>query len=256
VKLEIDTDARTLTVVGEQGRRSALPLYSAEACGLLTEAWLKVEWSRSHWQSFSWMGLQVLQLSQDLVRLQEALVEVAPDVIIETGVYGGGSALFFSSICRLLGKGRVIAIDIHVRPEVRVAFQANPLLSDAVLLEGSSTAPEVVARVKGLIDPADRVLVFLDSDHSKRHVREELELYGPLVSPGSYLIVADGVMEILADTPSGQASWADDNPAAATRDFLRAHAEFAYAPHRPPFSPDHAIPELTYFRNGWLKRVA
>lgn len=255
MKVTIDTAASTLDVQSDDGSRQRHPLYSPQAFRLLSGVWLKQEWSLLHWQSFSWLGFQLWQLPDDVLRLAEVIHTVQPDVIIETGVNRGGSAVLFATLCRALGKGRVISIDIRIPQEVRDAVAACPLADLVTLIEGDSAAPEVVSIVHRAVRAGESVLVFLDSDHSKTHVRRELEAYGPLVTPGSYIVAADGVMQDLTDTPLGHAHWRDDNPAAAARAFALDHPEFVIRRPVARFN-DHLAPDnLTYWPDAWLLRL-
>lgn len=255
MKITIDTEAKTLECQSGDAAPTRLPLYSPEAFRLVSEVWLKQEWNQLHWQSFSWLGFQLWQLPEDVLRLQEVVASVRPDVIIETGVNRGGSAVFFASLCRALGRGRVISIDIHVPPEVREAVAVCPLGDLITLIEGDSAAPAVVERVRRSVGPGQTVLVFLDSDHSREHVRRELDAYGPLVTPGSYIVATDGVMQQLADTPLGQAHWRDDNPAAAARAYAAEHPEFALRRPIALYNDALAAPNLTYWPDAWLYRL-
>ena len=115
------------------------------------------------------------------------------------------------------------------------------------LIEGSSTDETVVDRVRGMIGPSDKVLVALDSNHTYAHVRRELEKYGPLVTPGSYIVVFDGVMEMVSDAPNGSPEWATDNPTSAIRDFLAEHDEFEVDPYYNRMG-------VTYCQGGFLRR--
>ena len=196
-----------------------------------------------------------MQLPEDLLRVQEVIANLRPDLIVETGVKRGGSAIFFASLCRLLGQGRVISIDIDIPPEVSTAIAASPLGDLVTLIQGNSVAPEIVARVKAAIKPGEKVLVFLDSDHGKAHVLAELYAYGDLVTPGSYIVATDGVMRSLAHTPQGRAEWSDDNPAAAAQDFAAARDDFIL--ERPParFRDECQLEELSFWPDAWLKRL-
>jgi len=98
-------------------------------------------------------------------------------------------------------------------------------------------------------------MVVLDSAHTREHVSRELEVYAPLVTPGSYLVVADGIMRDLADVPGGQASWLTDNPAQAVSDFLASHPEFILRPSGGLGNRGTLSASLTYFSNGWLQRL-
>ena len=238
--ITIDTEKRELTPSAGDSA-VAHPLYSREASEVISREWLRIGWDLGHWCTFTWMGRQLLQLPSDVLRLQEALFRLRPDVIVETGVYDGGSSLLFATVCRMIGHGRVIAIESSVREGVREALDA----AGVSLIEGDSSSPETAAEVRRLIPAGVVVFVFLDSDHSRSHVARELDLYAPLVSPGSWIVAADGIMADLADVPHGDPSWEHDNPAAAVRDFLSTHAEFAI----------ECEETLTYFRNGWLRRL-
>lgn len=255
MKITIDTDTQTVALRSAAGATTTHPLYSREAFRLVTGVWLKQEWSLLHWQSFSWLGFQLWQLPEDVMRLQEVVATLRPDIIIETGVNRGGSAVLLASLCRALGTGRVISIDIHIPAEVRDAVAACPLGDLITLIEGDSAAPEVVGQVRRQVGPGQSVLVFLDSDHSSAHVRRELEAYGPLVTPGSYIVAADGVMQDLSDTPLGHAHWRDDNPAVAARAFAADHPEFEIRRPLARYNDHLALDSLTYWPDAWLCRL-
>jgi cephalosporin hydroxylase len=257
MKYVIDTERQTLTTVGEDESNSVTqPLYTEAAFGLLSRQWVRTGWSLGYFLAFTWMGQPILQLPEDLVRLQEIIHQVRPDLIIETGVYKGGSLLYYASLCRALGKGRVIGIDISIPPDVRDALRKHPLGTLIDLVEGSSTASESIDAVTRLRKSGDRVMVVLDSAHTREHVSRELEVYAPLVTPGSYLVVADGIMRDLADVPGGQASWLTDNPAQAVSDFLASHPEFILRPSGGLGDRGTLSASVTYFSNGWLQRLA
>jgi cephalosporin hydroxylase len=254
MKITIDTDRKSL--VCENGRGcQELPLYSPGAFEILSRQWLKVGWDQKYSYGFSWLGRPVIQLPEDLIRVQEVIYRVQPDVLIETGVAHGGSLVFFASLFKLLDKGRVIGVDIEIRPENRQAIENHPLAHLITLIEGDSIATETVAYVKSLIKPGEKILVVLDSEHSYRHVLRELEAYSELVACGSYIVATDGVMGDLADVPHGQAKWTTDNPEAAARDFAVHHPEFLL--ENPPrmFNESRTKTDLTYWPGAWLRRV-
>ena len=113
----------------------------------------------------------------------------------------GGSLVLFASLCQLIGSGRVIGVDVEIRPHNRSALEAHPLKPYITLVEGSSTNQAVVDQVTSQISPGDRVLVTLDSNHSYAHVSKELRAYAELVTPGSYLLVQDGITQDVWDVP-------------------------------------------------------
>lgn len=137
------------------------------------------------WQNTRWLGVGLLKCPMDLWIYQEIIFETRPDVIVESGTWNGGSAYFFASLCDLLGKGRVVTVDI-------AALADCPTHHRITYLKGSSVSPNMLADVRTRISPDDTVLVILDSNHSERHVLEEMQCYAPLVTSGNYLIVEDG----------------------------------------------------------------
>src|SRR5690606_19131155 len=140
---------------------------------------------------FSWMGRPIIQLPEDMIRIQEVVYRLKPDVIVETGVAHGGSLIFYASLCKAMERGRVIGIDIEIRPHNRKAIEAHELAGFITLVEGSSTDPAIVQEVKSLVAPGETAIVILDSNHSKQHVLDELEAYADLVSVGSYIVACD-----------------------------------------------------------------
>ncbi len=249
MKVTIDTDARRLIADG-----ATLPLYGDAAFEILSRLWVKVGWNQKYSYGFSWLGRPVIQLPSDLVRVQEAIHRLSPDVIVETGVAHGGSLVFYASLCRVLGRGRVIGVDVEIRPGNRQAIERHALAPLITLIEGSSTDSQVIQRVTALVRPGETVLVLLDSSHSRAHVLRELEAYHGLVTPGSYIVAADGIMRDLHDTPRGAAGWRDDNPAAAAAEFAARHPEFVLEPPAPPFDERLSPVETTYLVDGWLRR--
>jgi cephalosporin hydroxylase len=255
MKLTIDTDQRTLAISSQEGMQT-LDLYSAEAFVALSRHWLRAAWANKYTYAFTWLGRPIIQLPEDLLRIQELIYQLRPDVIVETGIAHGGSLIFYASLCRLMGTGRVIGIDVEIRPHNRAALDAHPLRPLITLVEASSTDPATVARVRSLIGPRERVMVILDSDHAYRHVTAELEAYAGLVSPGCYLIVQDGLMRDLWDVPGGQAAWKHDNPARAALDFVARHPEYAVEPPARAFNESPLAEGPTQWPDGWLRRRA
>jgi cephalosporin hydroxylase len=252
--ITIDPVAGTLTVTDERGAR-ALALGDPEAFELLSTVWLRAGWAAKHVYSFTWLGRPIIQLPEDLVRLQEVLFRVQPDVIVETGVAHGGGVIFYASLCKLLGKGRVLAVEVGLRPHNRTAIQTHPLAPYITLIDGDSTDPRVVAEVQARVQPGDRVLVALDSNHVKAHVLAELDAYAPLVSPGSYIIAMDGIMGDLAGAPRSRPDWAWNNPGQAATEFVARHPDFVI--ETPPFlfnEGDIRTP-VSYWPNGYIKRL-
>jgi cephalosporin hydroxylase len=254
MKLIIDRDARTL-LVEDSGQTRSIDLYSREAFELISLEWVRVGWSQKYQYTFSWLGRPVIQLPDDMIRVQEVIFRVQPDVILETGVAHGGSLVYYAGLCKILGRGRVIGIDIEIRPHNRQAIESHPLSAYITLVEGSSVDPAVVANAKSLIRRDEQVLVFLDSNHAKNHVAAELEAYHVLVSPGSYIVATDGIMRELADVPRGSPDWRWNNPAAAAQEFAAGHPEFVLEQPVWPFNESELRAEITHWPGAWLRRT-
>jgi cephalosporin hydroxylase len=252
--IRIDFDANEIAVDGPEGEeRHALA--SPEAFALLSEAWLRAGWANRYSYTFSWLGRPIIQLPEDLVRLQELIYRQQPDVILETGVAHGGSAVFCAGLCRLIGRGRIIGVDVVIRPQNRAAVEAHELAPLITLVEGDAVAPDTVARVQALIGETEDVLLILDSDHGKTHVLAELEAYAPLVRPGGQIVVADGSIAGFAGLPGARADWPWNNPQSAVAEFLDRHPAFERVPPPSVFN-DRGIPTGgSYWRGGYLRRV-
>ncbi len=205
--------------------------------------------------NFSWLGRPVVQYPQDIIAMQEIIWDVKPDLIIETGIAHGGSLIFYAAMLELLaacgaGEGRVLGVDIEIRPHNRSAIESHPMFKRITMIEGSSIAPDIIDQVREDAAGADRVMVCLDSMHTHDHVRSELEAYAPLVTAGSYCVVFDTVIEdmpadFFPDRPWGKGN----NPKTAVWEYLT---------HHPEFEIDKSIQHkllITVAPDGYLKRL-
>jgi cephalosporin hydroxylase len=188
------------------------------------------------WSNTSWLGVPAEKTPQDMWVYQEIMYETRPDVLIEAGTADGGSAYYFATMFDLLGRGRVITVDIADSPK-------RPKHNRIAYILGSSTAPETLLRVKSMIAPGERVMVSLDSDHSKAHVANELKIYSELVTPGCYLVVED-------TNVNGHPVYAEfgPGPMEALRDFLKVDSRYQIDHSREKFG-------VTFFPDGWLRRI-
>lgn len=253
-RLTIDPETATVVVSDGEGER-AYPFDSPEAFRLVSDAWLRLGWDQKYVYSFTWLGRPVIQLPEDMIRVQEVIAAVRPDVIVETGVAHGGSLVFYAALCKALERGRVIGVDVEIRPHNRSAIEAHPLFPLIELIEGDSADPETVARVAAHVTPGDTTLVLLDSNHEKQHVLAELRAYAGLVSPGSYLVVMDGIMERLAGAPRSDPDWEWNNPSAAIDEFLEEDPRFVRAEPEFAFNEGLVTERVTYWPGGYLRRV-
>jgi cephalosporin hydroxylase len=191
----------------------------------------------SVWDTTFWLGTSVLKCPFDLWLYQELIHQTRPDLIIETGTFRGGSALFMASVCQLIGSGRVITIELRDRGEM-------PQHDLITYIRGSSVAPEVVAEVRGLIGEDETVMVTLDSKHSRDHVLEELHTWAPFVTKDQFLIVEDTNINGNPVRPG----WGP-GPKEALEAFLAESDEFVVEPDCDRFL-------LTFNPGGYLRRRA
>ena len=202
--------------------------------------------------NFSWMGRPIIALPQDMIAMQELIWEVKPDLIIETGVAHGGSIVYYASLLELIGgEGLVLGIDIDIRKHNRDLIEAHPMMKRIKLLEGSSTSNEIVSQVKEIASSKKKIMVCLDSNHTHEHVYNELKLYAPLTTVGSYCIVFDTVVEDMpTDWDWGIRTWGvGNNPKTAVRAYLKENDNFEI---------DKSIDNkllISVAPDGYLKRV-
>ncbi|MBK7024664.1 MAG: cephalosporin hydroxylase family protein [Sulfuritalea sp.] len=179
--------------------------------------------------NYSWMGRPIIKYPSDIVATQQIVWDVKPDLIIETGIAHGGSLILSASLLELIGgPGRVLGIDIDIREHNRKEIEAHPMMKRIDMIEGSSVADDVMERVRAAAAKAKCVMVFLDSLHTHDHVLKELELYAPLVSVGSYMVLPDTFIEYF---PKGYYAhnrpWdVGNNPMTALRAFLENNKDF------------------------------
>jgi cephalosporin hydroxylase len=228
--------------------------------------------------NFDWLSRPIIQYPQDIVAMQELIWSVRPDLIIETGIAHGGSAVFSASMLALMEycdaaaagetldpgapRRRVLAVDIDIRSHNRALIEAHPLANRIDMIEGSSTELEVVAQVRAAAERAKTVLVCLDSNHTANHVLAELEAYAPMTSRGSYCVVFDTVVEDLPETMFADRPWGPGNsPKTAVLAYLeRLASEGATGIDGAPlaFTIDRDIDRkllISVAPEGYLRRV-
>jgi cephalosporin hydroxylase len=252
----ITIDPAHATVTAHDGDEAGSYAFdSPEAFRLISDAWLRIGWDQKYVYSFTWLGRPVIQLPEDLVRVQEVIATVGPEVIVETGVAHGGSLVFYATLCKARGQGRVVGVDIEIRPHNRAAIERHPLFPLIELVEGDSTSEETVERVKQEV-AGDPAMVLLDSNHTKEHVLAELLAYADLVTPGSYLVVMDTIMGRLRGAPRTKPEWSWNNPGVAIAEFLAEDDRFVQ--EEPPFAFNEGLvtERVTYWHGGFLRRLA
>ena len=206
--------------------------------------------------NFKWMGRPIIQYPQDIIAVQELIWDTKPDLIIETGVAHGGSAVFFASLLELnaLSGGpkdaEVWCVEIDLRSHNREALVAHPMYPRLKIFDGSSVDEKIASDIAKKAANSQRVMVILDSNHTHEHVLGELKLYAPLVSVGSYCVVFDTVIENLDGVEFVDRPWGTgDNPKTAVAEFMKTNSDFVV---------DFGIDEkllISAAPGGYLKRV-
>ncbi|MEI8382760.1 MAG: CmcI family methyltransferase [Planctomycetota bacterium] len=253
--MKIDFEKAVVEVTGLDGQVRSLPFASAEAFREVSKAWLRVGWDTKYVYGFTWLGRPIIQLPDDMIRLQEIIYRLKPDVIIETGIAHGGSLIYSASLCQLMGTGRVIGVDIEIRPHNRQAIEGHPLSKYIQMFEGSSIDPGLVQSVRNEIKPGESTIVLLDSCHTADHVLAELEAYSPMITLGSYIVAMDGIMQDVVGAPRTAPDWITNNPQAAVKEFLKTHPEFVLEEPLIPFNEGLVTDRVTYWPNAYLKRI-
>jgi cephalosporin hydroxylase len=193
----------------------------------LTNQWFVESCKYKYSYNFSWMGRPIIQFPQDIMAMQEIIWQVKPDLIVETGIAHGGSLIFYASMLELIGEGQVLGIDVDIRQHNRVEIEQHPMFKRIIMIEGSSIDEEIAKQVYDLAKGKSRILLVLDSNHTHDHVLKELELYSPLVTKDSYLVVFDTVVEDMPEDFFPDRPWGKgNNPKTAVWEFLKTNKRF------------------------------
>lgn len=221
----------------------------------LSRRWLGRAQELGYSYNFDWLGLPIIQYPQDIVAMQELVWSLQPDLIIETGIARGGSAIFYASLLELNalcggpGDARVVAVDIDIRPHNRVAIESHPMSRRLTMIQGSSIDDAIIEEVRRHAAARSRILVCLDSNHTHEHVLAELRAYAPLVTPGSYCVVFDTLIEDLPPAAIGNRPWRKgDNPLTALQQYLAENDDFEIDAAR------HGRLQVTVAAHGFLQR--
>lgn len=190
--------------------------------------WLRESARYRYSYNFTWMGRPIIQYPQDILAVQEIIWQIQPDLIVETGIAHGGSLIFYASMLELIGgEGQVLGIDVDIRQHNRVEIERHPMFKRITMIEGSSIDDEIVKQVYDVAQDKGTVLVALDSNHTHDHVLKELELYSPLVTKDSYLVVFDTVVEDMPEDFFPDRPWGKgNNPKTAVWEFLQTNKRF------------------------------
>lgn len=192
----------------------------------LTRSWFEKSSKYEYSYHFKWFGLPIIQFPQDVIALQEIIWNTKPELIIETGIARGGSLIFFASMLEMLGRGKVIGIDIDIHKNNKREIEKHPLFKRIKMLQGSSTDLQLFKKVKKIAQKK-HTMVVLDSDHTYQHVYKELEMYSSLVSKNCYLVVFDSIIEDMPKKFSADRPWGKgNNPKTAICKFLGKNDHF------------------------------
>jgi cephalosporin hydroxylase len=189
--------------------------------------WIK-SIDKKYTYNFSWLGRPIIQFPQDILAMQEIIWNIKPDLIIETGIAHGGSLIFYASMLELIGgQGKVLGIDIDIREHNRREIEKHTMFKRITMITGSSTDDTVIKKVRAFAQGKKRVLVCLDSLHTHAHVLNELEIYSPFVTKGSYCVVSDTIIEDLPEDYFPDRPWGKgNNPKTAVWEFLKNNNRF------------------------------
>ncbi|MBI4059483.1 class I SAM-dependent methyltransferase [Candidatus Giovannonibacteria bacterium] len=213
--------------------------------------WIRAAWENKLDYEVNWLGMTIIQNPYDMILMQELIFDVRPDLIIETGIAHGGSLIYYASLMEMLGKGRVIGVDIDIRSHNRRLIEKHPMYKRIEMIQGGSTDRELIARLKKKAKKYRKVMVCLDSHHGYEHVLRELRLYAPLVSRGSYVVVFDTLMPKLFGLKGTKDIYSDyrkDNPGSAVKKFLSENKSFKVDKNYNKFF-------VSSCPDGFLKRV-
>ncbi|HET9641865.1 MAG TPA: cephalosporin hydroxylase family protein [Burkholderiaceae bacterium] len=240
----------------QEGREEIAAMGDDAGLRAASRDWINLANRRKYSYHFEWLGRPIIQYPQDIVALQELIWAVQPELIIETGIAHGGSLVFSASMLELNAacggpaEAHVLGIDIDIRTHNRRAIEAHPMSRRIRMIEGSSIDPQIVEQVRRESSGRERVLVFLDSNHTHDHVLAELQAYAPLVTPGSYCVVFDTVIEDMPSEMFPDRPWGPgNNPKTAVHEYLKSHPEFEI---------DHEMDNkllVSVAPEGFLKRV-
>ena len=194
----------------------------------LTQGWIARAAKYKYSYHFNWLGRPIIQYPQDMIGVQQLLWNIQPDLIIETGIARGGSLIFYASLLELIAhcggskNAMVLGVDIDIRGHNHKEIISHPMSKRIEMIQGSSIEQETYRLVIEYARNYKKILVCLDSNHVRDHVLEELKLYAPLVSKGSYCVVFDTIIEDLPINSCPTRPWGkSNNPKTAVFDFLK-----------------------------------
>jgi len=210
--------------------------------------WVKVSADNRLAYEIDWLGIPVIQTPEDLILIQELIYRIKPDFIIETGIAHGGGLIYYASLMELLGKGKVIGVDVEIREHNRKVIEVHPLFRRIKMIEGDSVADKTIQEIRKIIPRDSKVIVCLDSNHFKDHVLRELEVYQDFIIPGCYIVVFDTISSKMAEMGVADKKYVDSGPKEAVDAFLKDNDNFK-------IDKEFNKLYISYNQNGYLKRI-
>lgn len=237
-----DFETRNKEIIEQMGKDKSIEKTTRE--------WFNKASKHEYSYHFKWMGVPIIQFPQDIVAMQELIWEIQPDLIIETGIARGGSLIYYASLLELNGKGEVLGIDIDIRSHNKTMIENHAMYKRISMIEGSSIDKNIVDQVFEFAKNKGKVMVILDSNHTHKHVQEELKFYADLVTKDSYLVVFDTVIEDMPKDAFPDRPWGlGNNSKTAVFEFLKENSNFEI---------DKSIQNkllVTVAPDGYLKRI-
>lgn len=209
--------------------------------------WTKASSKNKLTYEIDWLGVPIIQTPEDMILMQELIFKIKPDVLIETGIAHGGSLIYYASLLELLGKGKVMGIDIEIRKHNRKVIEMHPLFKRIKLIEGNSISVQTIEKVRKNVPKNSKVIVCLDSSHFKDHVLRELEIYQEFVGPGGYIVVFDTTTSKLAKSGICEKEYINNSPKEAIDEFLKTNGGFEV-------DEEYNKLFVSYSPNGYLRR--
>jgi cephalosporin hydroxylase len=256
----MNIDQKNNQLIKDDG--SVVKLYSKEGFKAISDLWLTIGWDQKYLYSFSWMGRPIIQNPEDMIRMQEVIYSIKPDYIIETGIAHGGSLVYYASLLHTMGNGRVVGVDIEIRPHNRKKIEDHKLFDLIDLVEGSSTDTSILKQVDNIVGNDKKIIVILDSAHDYNHVLNELKLYSKFVSKGSYIVVTDGSQEYLHKTPRAKRdypvyvdTWEKNNPKKAAEKFVSENQNFEIVEPKFIFNEGNIDFRVTHWPSAFVRRI-
>lgn len=241
-----------IELFNEEVQANILSLSKDRDVQALSRIWIREITRHKYAYNFSWMGRPIIQFPQDMLAMQEIIWSCKPDLIIETGIAHGGSLVYYASLLEMMQlDGYVLGIDIDIREHNRAAIDAHPMRKRIEMIQGSSVSPDTVTQVAKHVERKKSVMVILDSNHTHKHVLDELQYYAPFVSLNNYIVVFDTLLEDMPDDFVQDRPWCKgNNPKTAVHEWLQTH---------PEFQMDKDIDNkllISVAPDGYLKRVS